>query len=290
MIEKKEIISKIDLAIILTIITGVSYCLSYLYQAGKLIFYNIPMYFIDIGTKDVFFIMLVLVPTIFSFIINMYFETDLARNKRLAKQKSDLEAEIAQVEETKNNTAATIEEITANKENMTSEDLNEIIAKGVDTSKFIKKLKRKILMHKIIKYTILVFYPILIFLAYIGIAKFISTLFGIIWVFQIIISGHLLPFLVKKKRYGILIILLPVLLIVFSTVLGFHSASNTKNFITFEEDKKTFVVLTIYKDQFLYVPLDRKTNNYTEVLKIKEIKDIKGFKNEHLGNIKKITN
>ena len=47
------------------------------------------------------------------------------------------------------------------------------------------------------------------------------------------------------------------------------------------------MVLAAYKDQFLYVPLDKKTNTYKNEFNLKEIKDVKDFSMETIGRIHK---
>lgn len=65
---KEDILSKIDLAVILTIFVGICYGLTYLYYAGQFIYYGIPIIFIDIDVKNVFFTMLILSPIIINII------------------------------------------------------------------------------------------------------------------------------------------------------------------------------------------------------------------------------
>ncbi|PWA09262.1 hypothetical protein DCC39_13485 [Pueribacillus theae] len=58
-----------------------------------------------------------------------------------------------------------------------------------------------------------------------------------------------------------------------------------ENFITFEEGNKSYVVLTIYKDQFLYTPIDREAKKIEKTFNLIDIKSVESFSNESIGSI-----
>ncbi|MFS0688299.1 hypothetical protein AB1K89_03470 [Sporosarcina sp. 179-K 8C2 HS] len=90
----------------------------------------------------------------------------------------------------------------------------------------------------------------------------------------------------RKEKYGLLSIFIVLILITYSVGLGINTAYSTDKYITFEKDKNTYVVLTIYKDQFLYVPINKKTNKIKKTFNIIDIKDVESFSRESIGRVK----
>lgn len=207
--KKMDFISKFDFAILLTLVTGISFCLSYLYKAGEFTYYNIPYYFIDIQSKDVFFIMLSLLPTIITLFFNLYFETDYAQKKKEKELKNILsnidekyillKNSVTEIKEKLNklqleNNDKTQNEIkidfnilqqlesTDKKLNQMEKSLN-ILEKNVN--KVEKKLKNQ---NNIFLTIILLIFCILLLGAVIFISfKYISNVFGYLMIFQLIV-------------------------------------------------------------------------------------------------------
>lgn len=64
-------LSNLDLAVILSVFTGLCYILTYLYYIGFFMHYKLPVEFIDIDVKAVILTMLILSPSILILIINL---------------------------------------------------------------------------------------------------------------------------------------------------------------------------------------------------------------------------
>lgn len=94
-------------------------------------------------------------------------------------------------------------------------------------------------------------------------------------------------FLISRKKFVILIFLISIFIIGFSYFIGYNSALSNEKFIIFEMDNKYYVVLTIYKDDFLYVPFNSKKNEYEYNISLNNIEDVGNFKYEKIGKIHK---
>ncbi len=73
----------------------------------------------------------------------------------------------------------------------------------------------------------------------------------------------------------------------YSLGFGINTAYTAEKYITFEKDRKTNIVLTVYKDQFLYVPINKKTKEIKKTFSIINIKDVDNFSKESIGRIRR---
>jgi hypothetical protein len=287
--KKEDIISKIDFAIIITVITGISYALTYLFKAGELIYYGIPSYFIDISAKDVFFTMLILSPSIIGLIFELRVSIFGSDKTAQDNKESNNRNKIVEAEESLNQLKIQLRNLESNE----NTDINETENKVIEIKKQIQQIEEMIVdltksrQRDIIKgiSLLLVMIGILIsILLYIMNKQ--SFILGVLMVIQII-TILVVSILNKKRKYGILLCVIFSFLLILPLALGFNTSFTDKDFITFEDNGNTLVVLATYKDQFLYAPLDEKTNKYENAFNLKEIKDVQNFKIESIGNIQK---
>jgi hypothetical protein len=231
----------IDYAFIITILTGLSYLLSFLFFLGKFSFYNIPYFLIELNIINITHSIVYLSP----FVVLIAWVTTIA------------------LRESKNN----------KKENNQNDELSR---------KNKKKQPSKLL--KII-------YPII----YIGLG--LAT--GLIMleinksIFMGLLSGIIIDFLVffavllyRKKHLVYLAILIFVVSSGFSYIYGFTMAAVNEKYILVEENKKTFISLTVYNEQFILAPFNKQTKEFSNEYKLMELKDVKNFKQEKTGVIK----
>lgn len=79
----------------------------------------------------------------------------------------------------------------------------------------------------------------------------------------------------KKRKYNILFLIVFFLLVFFPVGLGVNVSYMKDKFITFEEGNKSYVVLIIYKDQFLYTPIDLEAKEIEKNLILLTLKMLK---------------
>ncbi|GAA5416182.1 hypothetical protein Pryu01_01214 [Paraliobacillus ryukyuensis] len=318
---KEKLLSKFDLAVLLTLIIGISYVLTYLKYVGKFFIYDIPFYFIDVGAKEVSLTMLFLSPLFINLIIivtsafkyNFFTLFDLFSFNAF-KQIKESENGIKNL---KNKAISINEELNLYKQSLDKRDDNinidsnlaltysekeEFLEKQNENSKLkeqlnesntlleeieisIKKNKQLQLWYIIALCSFII--PILIFI-YLSVIsnnpKFYMSLF--IFLFQLL-TIQLSQKSIKKKKFLLLSLIIITCLTVIPICLGLINGYSNKDFYTFEKDENNYVVLTIYKDQFLYTEIDRNTNNINETFNLIDIKDVENFKLESLGRLQR---
>lgn len=229
----------IDFAILVTITSGFSYLLAYLFYAGKFTYYKIPWFLIDISISNIIYTIIVISPFIFIFIL------DTLRTMQRPKDKQDP------------NSYTTEDKVLSRK----------------------KKKKRKKGNTKYLRLVLLLLITIIIIL----IDK--KTIFGI---FLGLITSFLVGLLIKfykKSNYVYMTILIYFFFSLFTYTLGYILASATTEHIIVKDNNKTFVALTIYKEQFLLAPLDINSKIYSNEYNLIEIKDISNFSQMEIGAI-----
>lgn len=286
----KNIVSKIDIAIILTIITSVSYCLSYVYKAGEFLYYGIPLNFIDIGTRDVFFIMLLIFPLILFFIWNIYSNTDNVLNKKLISRHIKQSKRYSLLEEQREELSSSLSVLLKNYKESPIEDMEVQILKLEKGFGQLNKSMDKEIRKKKLSRIFYITFAIISFLFFIAVLFYLykpdSVMLALLMVIQLVVTFILLV-LIQKKYYLYAIILTLVFLIIVPFIMGYQSAVSEKKYIIFEENEETFVVLTIYKEQFLFAPLDKDNQNYKNTFNFKEIKEVINFEYASIGNLTK---
>jgi hypothetical protein len=110
---------------------------------------------------------------------------------------------------------------------------------------------------------------------------FLGLLFGII--IDILVFFAIL--LYKNKQLIYLAILIYVVSSAFSFIYGYSIASVTKKYILVEENKATFISLTVYNEQFILAPFDKHTMNFRNEYKLMDMKDVKNFEMVNTGPI-----
>ncbi|WP_434169132.1 hypothetical protein [Peribacillus frigoritolerans] len=263
---KENILSKLDFAFVIAGITACSYGLTYLYTAGQLRYFNVPLYFMEVNTKDIFFTMLTLSPIIISVLMN------LELSWIFKKTPNDTTSEVP----------------TKEKSEMDEETIKllETIESNVDA--LLKKVKRKNRKTLILFYFISLAIWLLIFYLVIFTFKYEQFLFFLITFLLQFYSAIFVSYFSKRKKY----FKLTLTVIIFSLSLSFTSGWNSSyiknNYPIFEDNDVTYVVLAFYKDNFVYSVLDKKNKEYKGDMHLKEIKDVKnGFKIESIGFIKR---
>lgn len=91
--------------------------------------------------------------------------------------------------------------------------------------------------------------------------------------------------LIKRERYLNTGLFLILFFIVFSYIIGFNSSALQEKYITFEKDNENYVVLTVYNDRFLYVPLDNEKKEIKSKFNFVEISELSDFNFSKIGRI-----
>src|SRR5699024_11010717 len=130
----------------------------------------------------------------------------------------------------------------------------------------------------------------LVFLSFI----FLSILFSFYYIstsnlqfIMILINTLIIPvvFYMKEKiNYKLLFIFILLFLIVYLFGNVWKTAQVNTEYITFNKNEETFIVLTKYKNQFLYASIDEGTKEINKEFSIIDMQDIDHFKIEKLKN------
>lgn len=91
--------------------------------------------------------------------------------------------------------------------------------------------------------------------------------------------------LIKRERYLNTGLFLILFFIVFSYIIGFNSSTLQEKYITFKKDNENYVVLTVYNDRFLYVPLDNEKKEIKSKFNFVEIDELSDFNFSKIGRI-----
>ncbi len=118
----KDIMSKLDLTVVISLVIGISYGFTYIYYSGKFAYLNIPMEFIEVNIKETFYTMLILAPLIFNVIFTLV---------------SQLKVKFS--EEEKDNGSITYKEISKELD-QTDKDLKSIEKEIIDKEKSINEM------------------------------------------------------------------------------------------------------------------------------------------------------
>ncbi|GKV68886.1 hypothetical protein NCCP2716_13840 [Sporosarcina sp. NCCP-2716] len=70
----KDLLTKLDFAVIISLLVGMSYCLTFIYFKGKFSFYDIPSEFVEVNIKDIFYTMVLVIPSIFNLVFGLVAE------------------------------------------------------------------------------------------------------------------------------------------------------------------------------------------------------------------------
>src|SRR5699024_9817202 len=248
---KNELITKLDLTFIITIFVGISYVLAYIHHIGMFAYYGIPFEFLDIDVKEVLYSMFTLFPLILGLIWGLIMKSQTNKNEESLiklftepfQQRKKIKRERKEINKKLRNINTKIE-----KNNKISD--RELLL-GED--KFLQ-IESKANNKLIIEYLFILFL-FLVFLSFI----FLSILFSFYYIstsnlqfIMILINTLIIPvvFYMKEKiNYKLLFIFILLFLIVYSFGNGWKTAQVKTEYITFNKNEETFIVLTKYKNQ-----------------------------------------
>lgn len=251
---KKNLLT-LDTAFIIAILTGLLYVLSFLYYAGQFYYYKVPLFLIEISIKNIINSMLHFSPDLIIFSVTIFsYLLGLNLIKKEKKRRS-------------------------NQEN------NQVSEQSRKNKKKTKGLPRFMKILILISVISLLSMATLLYLIKTKMINSISIDTALIVFFNGGISSILIfisILLYRRKNFLVSIGLVFILLCGTSFFLGHTSARESKTYIVVEDKNKTFVSLAVYDDQFVLSPINLKTKEFSNKLKLMEIKDVKEFKQQKM--------
>lgn len=312
--------SKLDLTFILSILIGISYFFTYIYEVIYFWYFNIPFSFLSIGVKDVVFTISVItffLIYIFSLLIVLLLLDKIVINNvnvfsffkisEIRKKKEKLKLVEQDYNETKRKIYEDSDkhdklikdtEVFLVKNDNSSED-NKAIIESLDKLKknrksnrenmdrFESKLKstykefRNSYINKFISFSMFFIIVLLLIFTYFT----DNYILFIIVLFAGLFTFWSISKLINKDKMILLFTLILVSFTFFVASTSFLITSQKEDYIIFKEKNKNNVVLTIYEDQFLYVNIDRKTNKIDNKYNLIPVNEVDGFKKEKIGLI-----
>lgn len=326
--------SKLDFTLILSLVIGISYFFTYVYQAVYFFYFDIPFFFLSVGVKDVVFTMTV----IFFLILLMYLFTMVIvfctnfkiKGKRILKflninkirskreELNSLETEFNEIKKEISEDDKQLDEIDRKTEEALKknesirkdETVNDEIKKtNKENENYSKDIKNRIFslrqdrylnqelvsglelkldsVYKELRISYLMQIIILMFIfSFSLLVGYFITIDYFYWAFIIYLISIpvflLVNYLFSKTKVLLLSIFMLIFFVFYVGVMSFIISSETKNFVTFEKDEKDYIVLDLYKDQFLYVNLNKKTNSIGNKYNLILVSEVDNFKKERI--------
>lgn len=300
--EKNESLSKVDLTFLLTLLIGLSYFIAYIYFFSEFVYYGIPLEFLDIGVKEVVFTLVLIITPITSIITGLilqykdkdkdkdvnfkilfppiifFIKTRINIKKELKKYDNLIVEQEAKLLENKSD-LLTFD--TSETEKKVNEYKNEYLFLIIQ-----KKAANKIFRVRMSSSIKLMFFILIVMFAVTSLIMskyYFSSFFGSIILFSLIIYVGILILFNKSIK---LIIFIISVLILYTFSLPYIHSFKENNYITFEKDEEDYIVLTTYKDNFIYVPINKDTNGIERKFNLIPINQVKTFSKESIKIIK----
>ncbi|PGY10621.1 hypothetical protein [Bacillus sp. AFS031507] len=238
----------LDTAFIIAILTGILYVISFLYYAGQFYYYKIPLFLIEISIKNIINSMLHFSPLLITFFGSSIVIVLLLNKIKKAKQRKS------------------------------NPEINQVSGQSRKNKKKTKG-KFRLLRFLLVLYIVLVllFIATILYLIKIKVLTY-YVLLGVStgFISSILIFSSIL--LYRRKSFFGSIVLVFIVLCGTSFFLGYGFASESNTYILVKDKNKTFVSLAVYNDQFVLSPINMKTKEFRNDLKLMEVKDVKEFK------------
>lgn len=325
LISKDNLISKVDLTFILTILTGLCYLSAYIYYIGKFVFYGIPLDFLEINVKKVILtISIIAIPILpiiwilrtalknknsslnsFLFSIDYFKELKDIKNELIETDESlnrydvlisDLRKYLSEVKSLSKNIEVTEKmsendgedhKDSLNDEIKTLESKIEGLIKDKETLKdVINRAQKRVkdLTLDRIKLIIIIISTVLSIVVFLVNSELI--LIAALIVLNILIYYGIL-YLVKYNKFIMLTLFIIFIILSYVFIFSFYIADEKEKYITFEKDEQHYIVLSIYENEFLYVPIDKETNKIEKSFNLIPINQVDNFSKKRIGKINK---
>ena|SRR5699024_4465447 len=289
---KNELITKLDLTFIITIFVGISYVLAYIHHIGMFAYYGIPFGFLDIDVKEVLYAMFTLLPLILGLIWGLIMKSETNKNEESLiklftepfQQRKKIKRERKENKKELRNLDAVTEKIQSVKTGNKISNREILLGEDIFLQNEYKIYNKLIIKNLFILFLLLGFLGF-IFSAVVLLFYFMST--NNLQFTMILINSVIVPvaFYMKEKiNYKILFTFILLFLLVYSFGNGWEHAENKENYITFENNEEVFIVLTTYKNQFLYAPINENTRKIEREFSIINMEDIDHFSVETIKN------
>lgn len=298
---EKTFFSNTNLTFFLTVLIGLSYSLAYIYFISEFIYYGIPLEFLDIGAKEVIFTIFLLITPLPAIAIVLLIDFRFLRNKgdslniySIYKDSyNNLKKSIKNLYTTYKDIYLDNKSINEHEERLLGNDEHKRIQIHLIYLKELKIWNRKNLLINILIALILLLIPLILivvspYLLMNSKNDFINLVGSSLLLSSILYTGVLL--LPNKNKNIKLILFLLFFLFLYAFSSPYIQSGKKENFIIFEKNEidveEDFVVLTIYENNFVYVPRNKETNKIEKTFNLIPINEVENFNKESIGRIK----